>query len=112
MALRIESHSFRAGERRERIQQRVLVRRILVEDINMAVTSGGKDQACLGVKRRGVGAVGQGHELFTALQRQRVPSRFINFPDEGHWVLKPKNSEYWHKEVFAWLTKYVPPGGR
>jgi dipeptidyl aminopeptidase/acylaminoacyl peptidase len=56
--------------------------------------------------------IGQGHELFTALQRQRVPSRFINFPDEGHWVLKPRNSEHWHKEVFAWLTKYVPPGGR
>jgi dipeptidyl aminopeptidase/acylaminoacyl peptidase len=56
--------------------------------------------------------VGQGHELFSALQRQGVPSRFVNFPDEGHWVLKPKNSAYWHKEVFAWLTKYVPPGGR
>jgi dipeptidyl aminopeptidase/acylaminoacyl peptidase len=56
--------------------------------------------------------VSQGQELFTALQRQGVPSRFINFPDEGHWVLKPKNSEFWHKEVFAWLTKYVPPGGR
>jgi dipeptidyl aminopeptidase/acylaminoacyl peptidase len=56
--------------------------------------------------------IGQGHELFSALQRQGVPSRFINFPDEGHWVLKPKNSEYWHKEVFAWLKKYAPPGGR
>jgi dipeptidyl aminopeptidase/acylaminoacyl peptidase len=56
--------------------------------------------------------IGQGHELFSSLQRQRVPSRFINFPDEGHWVLKPKNSAYWHKEVFAWLTKYVPPGGK
>lgn len=56
--------------------------------------------------------VGQGHELFSALQRQGVPSRFVNFPDEGHWVLKPKNSEYWHKEVFAWLKKYTPPGGR
>jgi dipeptidyl aminopeptidase/acylaminoacyl peptidase len=56
--------------------------------------------------------VGQGLELFTALQRQHVPSRLINFPDEGHWVLKPKNSEYWHKEVFAWLTKYCPPGGK
>jgi dipeptidyl aminopeptidase/acylaminoacyl peptidase len=56
--------------------------------------------------------VSQGHELFTTLQRLRVPSKFINFPDEGHWVLKPKNSEYWHKEVFAWLKKYVPPGGR
>ena len=56
--------------------------------------------------------IGQGHELFTALQRQGVPSRFVNFPDEGHWVLKPQNSKYWHKEVFGWLTKHVPPGGR
>jgi dipeptidyl aminopeptidase/acylaminoacyl peptidase len=56
--------------------------------------------------------IGQGHELFSALQRLGVPSRFINFPDEGHWVLKPKNSEYWHQEVFAWLKKYCPPGGK
>jgi len=54
--------------------------------------------------------IGQGHELFSALQRQGVPSRFVNFPDEGHWVLKPRNSQYWHKEVFAWLKKYAPPG--
>ena len=56
--------------------------------------------------------VAEGHQLFTTLQRLHVPSRFINFPDEGHWVLKPKNSEFWHKEVFAWLKKHVPPGGR
>jgi dipeptidyl aminopeptidase/acylaminoacyl peptidase len=56
--------------------------------------------------------IGQGHELFTTLQRLGVPSRFVNFPDEGHWVLKPKNSQYWHKEVFAWLAKYCPPGGQ
>jgi dipeptidyl aminopeptidase/acylaminoacyl peptidase len=56
--------------------------------------------------------IGQGHELFSALQRQGVPSRFVNFPDEGHWVLKPKNSQYWHKEVFAWLEKHCPPGAR
>ncbi len=56
--------------------------------------------------------IGQGHELFSALQRQKVPSRFVNFPDEGHWVLKPKNSDHWHKEVFGWLTKHVPPGGK
>jgi len=56
--------------------------------------------------------IGQGHELFTTLQRQGVPSRMVNFPDEGHWVLKPANSRRWHNEVFAWLTKYVPPGGR
>lgn len=56
--------------------------------------------------------IGQGHELFSALQRQGVPSRFVNFPDEGHWVLKPQNSKRWHEEVFGWLTKHVPPGGR
>jgi dipeptidyl aminopeptidase/acylaminoacyl peptidase len=56
--------------------------------------------------------VGQGIELFTALQRQGVPSRFINFPDEGHWVLKPANSKRWHEEVFAWIKKYAPPSGK
>jgi dipeptidyl aminopeptidase/acylaminoacyl peptidase len=56
--------------------------------------------------------VSQGQELFTALKRQGVEAKFINFPDEGHWVLKPKNSEYWHKEVFAWLKKHVEPGGK
>lgn len=56
--------------------------------------------------------VGQGRELFTSLKRQGVEAKFINFPDEGHWVLKPKNSEFWHKEVFAWLKKHVEPGGK
>jgi dipeptidyl aminopeptidase/acylaminoacyl peptidase len=56
--------------------------------------------------------IGQGLELFTTLQRQGVPSRMVNFPDEGHWVLKPANSMRWHQEVFAWLKKYVAPGPR
>lgn len=56
--------------------------------------------------------VSEGIQVFTTLQRQGVPSRFINFPDEGHWVLKPRNSQYWHREVFGWLKKYVAPGGR
>jgi dipeptidyl aminopeptidase/acylaminoacyl peptidase len=56
--------------------------------------------------------VSEGQQLFTTLQRLKIPSKFINFPDEGHWVLKPKNSEFWHKEVFAWLAKYAPPGGK
>ncbi len=56
--------------------------------------------------------VAEGLQLFTTLQRLRVPSKMINFPDEGHWVLKPANSAYWHREVFAWLKKYAPPGGR
>ena len=56
--------------------------------------------------------VGEGFQLFTTLQRLGVPSKMINFPDEGHWVLKPANSAYWHRQVFAWLKKYAPPGGR
>lgn len=56
--------------------------------------------------------ISEGIQLFTTLQRLGVPSKMINFPDEGHWVSKPKNSEFWHKEVFAWLKKYCPPGGK
>jgi dipeptidyl aminopeptidase/acylaminoacyl peptidase len=56
--------------------------------------------------------IDEGFQMFTTLQRLGVPSKMINFPDEGHWVLKPANSAYWHREVFAWLAKYVPPGGR
>lgn len=56
--------------------------------------------------------VAEGLQLFTTLQRLGVPSKMVNFPDEGHWVLKPANSKYWHNEVFTWLKKYVPPGGR
>jgi dipeptidyl aminopeptidase/acylaminoacyl peptidase len=56
--------------------------------------------------------VSEGQQLFTTLQRLKVPSKFINFPDEGHWVLKPQNSAFWHREVFTWLKKYVPPGGK
>jgi len=57
-------------------------------------------------------AVAEGLQLFTTLQRQGVKSRMVNFPDEGHWVLKPKNSQFWHQEVFKWLTEHVPPGGK
>jgi dipeptidyl aminopeptidase/acylaminoacyl peptidase len=46
-------------------------------------------------------------EFFTALQRQGVPSRLIIFPDEGHWVLKPQNSELWYHEFLGWLAKYL-----
>jgi dipeptidyl aminopeptidase/acylaminoacyl peptidase len=44
---------------------------------------------------------------FTALQRKGVPSRFLELPDENHWVLKPQNSKRWHDEVFAWIDKYT-----
>jgi dipeptidyl aminopeptidase/acylaminoacyl peptidase len=46
-------------------------------------------------------------EYFSALQRQGVPSKLLLFPDEGHWILKPQNSELWYKTFFDWLATYV-----
>ena len=51
--------------------------------------------------------VGEGFQLFTALQRQKVPSKMLYFPDEGHWITKPKNSEFWYKAFIEWLDKYL-----
>ncbi len=49
----------------------------------------------------------EGQQLFTTLQRRGVPSKLLYFPDEGHWVLKPANSELWHKTIFEWLESYL-----
>jgi dipeptidyl aminopeptidase/acylaminoacyl peptidase len=49
----------------------------------------------------------QGIAAFTALQRRNVPSRLLIFPDENHWVLKPKNSVQWYNEVFGWMNRYI-----
>ncbi|MFQ6104043.1 MAG: S9 family peptidase [Candidatus Glassbacteria bacterium] len=49
----------------------------------------------------------QGLGLFTALQRQRVPSRLLFFPDEDHFVSKPKNRKLWWSTVLDWLEKYL-----
>ena len=49
----------------------------------------------------------QSLSFFTALQRQNVPSKLVVFPDEGHWILKPQNSQLWYKTFFAWLDLYL-----
>ena len=51
----------------------------------------------------------QGIATFTALQRRNIPSRLLVFPDENHWVLKPKNSIQWYGEVFGWLDRWMGP---
>jgi dipeptidyl aminopeptidase/acylaminoacyl peptidase len=51
--------------------------------------------------------VTQGMELFTALQRRGIPSEFLYFPDEGHWVLKPQNSKLWYDTVRDWLDRWT-----
>lgn len=48
-----------------------------------------------------------GMSTFTALQRRGIPSKFLHFPDENHWVLKPANSILWHETVIAWLDQWT-----
>ena len=50
---------------------------------------------------------GEGLQLFTALQRKGIDSKMLMFPDEGHWVLKPQNSQLWYHTVLDWLDKYL-----
>ena len=48
----------------------------------------------------------QGMAAYNAAQMMGVPSRLILFPDENHWILKPQNALYWHREYFRWLDKW------
>jgi dipeptidyl aminopeptidase/acylaminoacyl peptidase len=49
----------------------------------------------------------QGLQVFTALQMQKVPSKLIVFPDEGHWVLKPQNSVLWYNQFLGWIGEWL-----
>ena len=49
--------------------------------------------------------IGQGQEAFQAAQLRGIKSRFIVFPDENHWVLKPQNGMVWQREFFKWLKE-------
>lgn len=53
----------------------------------------------------------QGVETFTALQRRGIESRMVVFPDEGHFIQKPRNSVTWHHEVLAWLNRWLQSEG-
>jgi dipeptidyl aminopeptidase/acylaminoacyl peptidase len=49
----------------------------------------------------------QGLQLYTSLQMQKVPSKLVVFPDEGHWVLKPQNSVLWYNQFLEWVGEWV-----
>lgn len=66
--------------------------------VPMLVVQGGKDYRI---------PPSQGISAFTALQRRGIPSQFLYFADENHWVLKPQNSVQWHDTVEAWLKKWT-----
>jgi dipeptidyl aminopeptidase/acylaminoacyl peptidase len=51
--------------------------------------------------------VGEGLQLFTTLQRQGVPSRLLVFPDEGHWINKPRNAALWYNTFLEWMGRWV-----
>jgi dipeptidyl aminopeptidase/acylaminoacyl peptidase len=55
--------------------------------------------------------VTEGMQAFTALQMKGIESRFLYFPDEGHWVLTPQNSVLWHRVFYEWLAKYLKATG-
>ncbi len=64
----------------------------------MLVVHGGKDFRVVET---------HGMATFTALQRKGIPSKFLYFPDENHWVLKPANSIVWHETVNGWLDQWT-----
>ncbi len=51
--------------------------------------------------------VSQGMQLFTALKSQKVPSKLLLFPDEGHWVLKPQNTVLWYSQFLDWIGQWT-----
>jgi dipeptidyl aminopeptidase/acylaminoacyl peptidase len=69
--------------------------------VPMLVVQGGKDFRV---------PVEQGIGAFTALQRRGIPSQFLFYPEENHWVLKPKNSVQWHQTVEGWLKRWTGEG--
>lgn len=50
---------------------------------------------------------GEGMQAFQAAQLRGIPSRFLSFPDEGHWMSKPQNSLLWQREFYSWLDKWL-----
>ena len=51
--------------------------------------------------------IGQGEQLFTALQEMKIPSKLVQFPNEGHWIVKPQDSQFWYATVIDWLNEYT-----
>jgi len=56
--------------------------------------------------------IGEGMQLFTAVQRKGIDSKMLIFPDEGHWVLKPQNLQLWFNTILDWTDKYLQPSSR
>ena len=53
----------------------------------------------------------QGLELYGVLKAKGIEARLVYYPDENHWILKPRNSIHWYGEVLGWLERYLSPRG-
>ena len=51
---------------------------------------------------------GQGLAYYNTLKARGVDARLLWFPDENHWILKPRNSRLWYGEFFSWLQRHAP----
>ena len=49
----------------------------------------------------------EGFSTFTALRRRGIPARLLYYPDENHWVLRPKGALMWHSEVLGWMNRWL-----
>jgi dipeptidyl aminopeptidase/acylaminoacyl peptidase len=54
----------------------------------------------------------QALQYFNSLKARGVAARLVYFPDENHWILKPRNSQLWYREFFAWLARFAPAAKR
>ncbi|SET80072.1 Dipeptidyl aminopeptidase/acylaminoacyl peptidase [Hymenobacter actinosclerus] len=54
----------------------------------------------------------QGMEAFGTAQLRGIPSRFLYFPNEGHWIQKPQNAVLWNRVFFEWLGRTLKPEGQ
>jgi dipeptidyl aminopeptidase/acylaminoacyl peptidase len=54
----------------------------------------------------------QGLAYYNTLKARGVDARLLWFPDENHWVLKPRNSKLWYEEFFGWLERHDRPARR
>ena len=53
-----------------------------------------------------------GEQMFTALQRQGVPSKMIRFPDEDHWIQRPQNNAFWYESILDWFDQWLKRDGK
>jgi dipeptidyl aminopeptidase/acylaminoacyl peptidase len=65
-------------------------------DTPILIIQGGKDYRV---------PMGQSQEAFQAARLQDIPSRFLLFPEENHWILSPQNGLVWQREFFRWLSE-------